>query len=357
MSKITKIIVGIVVIIAVIWIVAANVRTHSVSGDTIKIGVVAPLTGGGAIFGQSLVDAIKLAQEDLKNTKKTYQVIIEDDGTNPAQSASAGHKLVDIDKVSALISITSGTGNSIKPIAAAATIPHICICADITVSDNQYNFTDSLIPADEAGVYIAEAKKRGIKSVAIWSQIQSGIDALVGALKDQLPAAGITLAYNDRYDGSIRDFKTTIVKGQKTNPDSFFILAFPPSLDIIGQQFKDAGISKISAISAFGITVNPSIFEGYWYTDPNLTDPGFRDRFEKSFPGVRFNVRAAPYGYDAFMILTNAFESGQDAADYIKNLKTYAGKVGETTKTLDSGNFRSTAAIWTIKNGRSELLY
>lgn len=343
----------VVIIVLIVWAVWKPSADKPAAQETIKIGVIAPVTGGGAVFGASLVGGVKLAQQDLSGTKFKYEVLVEDDGTNSAQSASAAQKLINLNKVQALITITSGTGNAVKPMAAAAKIPHICVCADTSVADNSFNFTNSLVPKDEAVIYVAEAKKHGYKTLALWSQIQPGIDAIMSELEPALAAAGMKVVYKDRYEPTIRDFRTSIQKGMQAKPDTFFILAFPPTLDIIGQQFKDLGVTKVSAVSAFGISANPKIFEGYWYTDANLTDAQFQSRFEAAYPAVRFNVRAAPYGYDSFRIFVDAFESGKPAADYIRGLASYNGKVGISTKPTGTGIFHSPADIWTIKDGKS----
>lgn len=349
---------GVVVVVLVFIVWGVSGSSKKMAGDTssvIKIGVIAPLTGPGAVFGSALAKGIELARRDLDGTKYKYEVLVEDDGTNPATSASAAQKLINIERVQAIITTTSGTGNAVKPIATAAKVVHFCVCADSSIGDGVYNFTNILVPQDEGAGYVKEAVRRGVKTMAIWSQIHPGINAIMDALKPQAVAAGIKIVYEDRYESNMRDFKTSIAKGKKTNPDTFFILAFPPSLDIIGQDFKNLGIKNISAVSAFAISSKPEIFEGYWFTDPDLVDLEFKARFEREFPSVRFNVRTAPYGYDTFNMVVDGFENG-DVSKTIADLTRYEGKVGVVTKTAGSGVFHSPTAIWTIKNGKAELL-
>jgi len=348
---------GVVLVVVLIFLVYAVSTTpkKGSDGEVIKIGVIAPLTGPGAVFGNALVKGIELARRDLASTKYTYEVIVEDDATNPGTSASAAQKLINVDKVHAIITTTSGTGNAVKPIATNAKVTHVCVCADSSVGDGVYNFTNILVPEDEGASYVKEAVRRGVKTMAIWSQIHPGINAIMDALKPQAVAAGIKIVYEDKYEPTMRDFKTSIAKGRATNPDTFFILAFPPSLDILGQDFKNLGVKKISAVSAFAISAKPEIFEGYWFTDPDLVDLDFKARFEKEFPSVRFNVRTAPYGYDTFNMVVGGLEAG-DVSKSLASITRYEGKVGVVTKTAGSGVFHSAPAIWTIKNGKAELL-
>jgi ABC-type branched-subunit amino acid transport system substrate-binding protein len=347
---------SVVVIVLIIWGITSGVKNKpavSTTGKTIKIGLVAPLTGGGAVFGNSFVNAIKLAEQDVKDTKNTYQILIEDDGTNPAQSASAAQKLINVDKVDALISMTSGTGNAVKPIAAAAKIPNICICSDITVGNADYNFTDLILPDEEAGGWLKEAQSKGAKTIAVLHQNQAGINAIVSSIEKLAPQYGIKIVYEDQWDPTVRDFNTTLGKAKALKPDMFYVVAFPPSGDIIGKELKDANIKNVSSSAGFGITTTPSLYEGLWYNDGNLVDMAFRSRFEQAYPGVIFNVRSAPFGYDSYMMLVQGFEHG-DAYKYLTDLTTYDGKVGTITKNTGERNFHSTPGFWVVTNGKAE---
>jgi ABC-type branched-subunit amino acid transport system substrate-binding protein len=344
----------IVVIIFIIWGVSGKKSTPvTTEGKAIKIGIVVPLTGPGATFGTSFTKAVELAMQDLKNTKNTYEIITEDDGTNPAQSASAAQKLINVDKVDAIASITSGTGNAIKPIATAAKIPHICVCSDATVANAEYNFTNLILPDDEGGDWLAEAQKKGVKTIAIMHQNQSGINAIVNSIKKLAPQYGISVVYEDKWEPSIRDFKTTIGKARAAKPDMFYLVAFPPSIDIIGKEFSTLGIKNISSSAGFGISAEPSLFEGMWYNDGNLEDISFRTRFEQANPTIRFNVRAAPYGYDTYTMLVNGFESG-DIVGYLTNLTSLSGKAGTVTKAVGERSFHSKSGFWIVTNGKAE---
>ncbi len=324
--------------------------------QTVKIGLIAPLTGPGAVFGNSIDRAIKLAQQDTKNTKFTYKVIVEDDGTNPTQSASAAQKLINVDKVQVLISMTSGTGNAVKPIATSNKVPNICICSDISVANADYNFTNLILPDDEAGGWLAAAQKQGVHSIAILHQNQQGINAIINSIKKLASQYKISIVYEDQWDPTVRDFKTIITKARASKPDVFYMVAFPPTEDIIGQELKDLGVKNISSSAGFGISAKPELFDGLWYNDANVSDISFRTRFEEQFPTIRFNVRSAPFGYDSFMMIVNSFESGTDLNAYLSNLTTFDGKAGKITKEAGTRNFHSAPGFWIIKNGKSEPL-
>ncbi|MCX6716153.1 MAG: ABC transporter substrate-binding protein, partial [Candidatus Taylorbacteria bacterium] len=297
MKKSTWIVVA-VVVVAIILLVIRN--SGNGQAQTIKIGVVAPLTGGASGYGVSLIKGIELAKQDFAvnfpKANNKYEVIFEDDGTNPAQSASAAQKLVNIDKVSAIITTTSGTGNAVKPIVTAAGIPHICICVDTRLTEgNKTNFIYLALPEIESRAWVDEAVSRGLKKVAIIAQNHPGFNLIID-------------------DPTTKDFKTVIAKARVTNPDVYLAFAFPPSLDILGTTLKSQGIKNVSGLGTLAISADSGIFEGDWFTDVKLSDLSYKDRFEKVFPDIRFNARTAPEGYDAMNILVSAHESKKDAS-------------------------------------------
>ncbi len=130
----------IIILVAGALVYGLSMLNDESDKSVIKIGVVATLDGPGAIFGKSAVKAIQMAQNEMGDIDKKYSLIIEDDNGNAAKSASAAQKLINIDKVDAIISISSLAGNAVKPIAESSSVPHVCNCSDLSISDTKTGF-------------------------------------------------------------------------------------------------------------------------------------------------------------------------------------------------------------------------
>ena len=90
-----------------------------------KIGVVLGLTGPAASFANSFKIAVDLALEDLPDAdRRRVRVLFEDDGLSNLRAVSAGKKLLDIDKVDALITWSSGTALSLVSVTESRKVPH-----------------------------------------------------------------------------------------------------------------------------------------------------------------------------------------------------------------------------------------
>jgi len=348
MNKTVKILVALLIIVLAGF---AILSTRNSDPKIIKIGIVAPLTGGASVYGTNLVKGAELAIKELVGNENKYELVIEDDATNPAMSASAAQKLINIDKVQGIISVTSGTGNAIKSIVQTTNTPHICLCSDSRVADGIASFTNILLAPDETKVWLTEAQSKGIKTVAILGQNQSGYNLILDSLRAQVADFGITIVYDEKFEPTIKDFNTSIAKVQAKKPDLVLIGFFPPQLDIIGQQLKNLNVTNIAGIATFSIGADPKLFNNKWYTDASLSDTAFAQTFTTEYPDTRFNVRVAPYAYDSLNIMVKAIDSGKPI-QYLLDTTSYSGKAGVATKNKGEASFHSPIGIWEIQDGK-----
>ncbi len=114
MTKNTKIILGIiiaVVIIGGIWLGVSREADTPVSkdGEAVKIGVILPLTGDAADYGQSAQKAVDLAVEKInKEYNMEIDIVFEDSQMKPQDAVSSLQKLVSINGIKYVIGFSSG---------------------------------------------------------------------------------------------------------------------------------------------------------------------------------------------------------------------------------------------------------
>ena len=325
------------------------------ASGVVRIGVITPLRGRGELLTQSFLKAVEMAKGDLKGTKYRYELVVEDSGSTPAETARAAQRLIRKDRVQAIVGGISASGRIVKPFATAAKIPHLCVCSITSIGDGKYNFTNIPLAEDEATPWVREAQRRNVRTIVILNQKYPSIEGHVKALREEAERAGLTIAYATEFDESRTDFSQIIAEAKKAAPDLYFISGFPPALDLLGKQLRDSGVHNIASIVALSVSKDPALFEGDWYTD-SYVDAAFKARFEKKYPRIRFATHMMPYAYDSLKIMVQAFESGQDPAEYIRQLNKYPGTAGTLTKDPGEGNFRSEPVVWVIKDGKPALL-
>jgi len=319
----------------------------------VKIGTVVATSGPAALLGNSFLKAIQLAREDLKDTTHQYELVVEEI-TSPENAEPAIENLMGVNKVDAVVVGFSISGQIVKRYAAAARIPVFCICSVGSIGDELYTFTTMPLAEDEATLWVAEANRKGIKSIALLTQDYPSIDGHVRALRAETAKAGIAFVYEDRFAAATTDFRTKIAAAKGTAPDVYFVEAFNPALDLLGQQLKDAGVRNLASIVAFSLSERPELFEGGWYTD-SYVSPEFKTQLDQRYPAARLATHMMPYAYDSFNMLVQGLESGEDILTYIRRITEYRGTAGKITKQAGTGNFRSAPAVWVIKNGTPAL--
>src|SRR5262245_4864337 len=240
----------------------------------IKIGVVVATQGPVALLGTSFLKAIQLAKEDLASTRHGYAIATEEIAS-PGEAEPAIERLIKVERVDGLIVGLSMSGQIAKKHATAARIPLFCICSVSSVGDELFTFTIMPLAEDEASRWVAEAKRRGIKRIARLTQDYPSIDNHVRALKAVAEPAGIRFVHEDRFEANVTDFRSRVEAAKAASPDVYFVEAFNPALDLLGQQLMSAGIRNLASVVAFSASERPELFEGGWYTD-SYVSPEFR---------------------------------------------------------------------------------
>lgn len=325
-------------------------RRDTSAHDAIKIGAVVATRGPAGLLGNSFLKAIQLAKEDVKTATHRYDLVIEEI-PSPDKAEPAIQKLIDIEKVDALIVGLSMSGEIAKSYATAAKIPLFCICSIGSVGDELYTFTTMPLAEDEAEQWVAEAQRRGIKTIARLTQDYPSIDNHVRMLRAETAKVGISFVYDHRFEATTTDFRARIAAAKATSPDVYFVEAFNPALDVLGQQLNEAGVHNLASVVAFSVSDRPELFEGGWYTD-SYVSPAFKARLDQRYPDTRLATHMMPYAYDSFKMLVQGFESGQDVLPYFRRMTEYDGTAGKIMKEAGTGNFRSAPAVWVIKNGK-----
>jgi len=359
MSQLIKRIVGLIAVVAVVATVYfASKGPNEVSAKSIKIGVVAPLTGDLAFIGEGIRDSILLAKENLGDTQYTYELIFEDDQLDSKMSASAANKLISVDKVDAIVSFGSGPGNVISPIAEQNKVVHFGIATDPVVAKGEYNFIHWTPLAEENRVFVAELQRRGIKKLGIFESNAQGANALIADLKEKLKGTDIEIVTEQIFNSGERDFRSIIAKAKDSGAQIYMLMAFSPELEVLGKQIKEAGINTpLTSVECFELSDQVDIFEGEWYV--NSADPtkDFTDKFAaKTSKNLTMGAANA---YDIINLVVAATEkvkssekpTPEQIAKEMTTIKNFSGALGNLSVNED-GIVISNAAVRMIKDGK-----
>ena len=107
MSKAQKIVWWVVGVVVVVGLVAWGIARNSGSSNVVQIGVMLPLTGDGAIYGEPMNNVVHLAASEINAqggiNGKQIELLVEDSKCDGTDAANAAQKLINIDGVQAII--------------------------------------------------------------------------------------------------------------------------------------------------------------------------------------------------------------------------------------------------------------
>ncbi len=330
-------------------------NTPGGSGDEIVIGGLAPLTGSVAQYGVAVDNAVKLAVDDI-NAKggilgKTIKYISYDEKGDPTEATNAYTRLVDQDKIVALIGdVTSAPCEAVAQQAARDKLPMITPSgtseAITTYGENVFRacFID---PYQGQLMASYASKKLNAKTAAILfdngDPYSSGIaDAFEAAAK----ALGMTITNKEGYASKSTDFNSQLTKIKAGNPDVLLLPVYYNDVVLIAKQAKDQGLTATllgadgwDGVAAQLDAASADVVKNAYFCSQysaSSSDPALQN-FLKTYK-EKYNEEPnmfAVLGYDAMQIMAAAIEKAgtTNSAAVIKALRetNYKGLTGTTT--------------------------
>lgn len=219
----------IVVIVATVIIATGYLvfgRSDKAASDgSIVIGAIVGSTGQYGVVGESYIKGIQLARDVWieQHPGSKVDVVIEDDGFEPKKGLAAYQKLVGINKVDALINMTSPTIDAIYSQVKQSGIP-VAQGGEQgieQVDDNVFQLLPGNIETEIAlGKYM---KDRGYKKVvAFYANSAAYVRTLNGFKKGY---EGSVLDFSMNIED--RDYRTYVTKALATQPDAIFFATTP----------------------------------------------------------------------------------------------------------------------------------
>lgn len=297
----------------------------------IKIGVVAPISGEAATFGESTVNAAKLyfdqinAAGGVAGMKIVY--FIEDDKGDPTEGANAYSKLIDQNKVSAIVgSVMSKVSLAGGPIAQNKGIPMISSASTnpaVTLVGN-YIFRACFIDPFQGSVAAKFAYNDLGKRTAA-AIYDSGNDYTKGfaeVFRDEFTRMGGKITAFESYASGTSDFNAQLVKIKATNPDVIFIPNYYNDAGLIAKQAREMGIQSVllggdgwdspDLFKIAGDAIEGGYFVNHFSKDSEIPAiqkfvADYRAKYNKDPDAL------AALAYEACMILVDSIKRAQSA--------------------------------------------
>lgn len=242
-----------------------------------RVGVVAPLTGEGAVYGLPVQRVIQQAINDLNDQwaskNQRLEVYYEDGKCNGKDALTAAQSLVRFQNVKAIIGgMCSGETLGIAPFAEENKILVFSPLSSSPEVTHAGDFIFRNYPSDVAQVdkAIPFMQTQGYKKVAIISENTDYAQALRAGYLEKLPLKGMEVVADEVISPGAKDIRTEVAKIKSANPD--VVLVLPQTIPMAGtfaKQIYEANVDvdKIgNDVVALEQTINeyPKELEGYY---------------------------------------------------------------------------------------------
>lgn len=342
--------------------------TPAEDSNTIKIGMVAPLTGDAASLGQDEKNLIDLwLEENPTIGDKEIEIIFEDGQCNGQLASRAAQKLINIDKVQFILGgLCSDESLALVPLAENN---DVLVFSTTSTSPELSGISKNFLrnaPSDEKNTevladYIAENHTK----VAIFAQNTDFAQGFYQAISPKLEERNVEVVVDESYNTGTTDFKTIIQKVADSEAEALInISGEPTAAGFISKQSQELGLDVqmygtdhflgAEFIDIAKDSANGSIFVNLVANDSNPDVAEFFAKYEEKY-GAQPTLRGyAPLEIDRFNILKMAIEAvGEnplEVRDYIVNMDPYQGLGGETDFSED-GNVSILPSLLTFKDG------
>ena len=330
------------------------------SGEPIKVGVIYSATGMAAAPSKELLDTLNLELKTINSAGgidgRPIEFVLADDGSDAQKGVVAATKLIQDDKVTAILGpFAMFVSSPVDLLAEKSQVPIINLSPRAPgAAAQKWCFAIDYTVEQQMAQNLQMVKASGAKNWVAFAENLPGSAASMTALAAQASAAGISFTYYpDTWDVTEMDVSGVVTKiaaaAKKEGADALFIGMNAYQGPYICKGLRDLGITApifttansgseslfslgsapVEGLTLLGkATLDPSALPDSAATKQNAID--FIARYKQEYgenPGLWSTL-----GYDAMAVLTDALKRGgtdptklRDAIESTKDLVALGG--------------------------------
>lgn len=334
--------------------------TTAADENTIRIGVVAAISGMYSMEGQMVSQAIQLLEEDLAaqggltrddGTVLQVEFLIEDNEGDAEASVNCFNKLIDNDGVSAIVGppmsgclLAAGEISQAKGIPTIGTMTTNIACTEI----GEYIFRACFIDSYQAQIAAKYLYDQGYTEVAVLTNnaddYSTGMSTnFIAAFEERGGTIVAQETFSDAGGGDVKDFSVQLTKLHSANPQAIFAPIYYMNVPDVLRQANQLGLDvpilgtdswdtpEILNMIDSDAKENVQYISAFTTANPDETCQDFIARFREDF-GADPNSNAA-YAYDAALAMCEAIRTAKstdpaDIRDALANLSDFSGVTG-----------------------------
>jgi branched-chain amino acid transport system substrate-binding protein len=249
----------------------------------VTLGVLTPLTGAGGADGPRMDRAMKAVFAEVNGAGgvlgRKIETVLEDDQTNPEAAVRAARKLIDVNKVPAILGTwASAVTTAVAPLCWESKT-FLCTTSgadSITLLPHQGYLIrtqpNNHLQAARHAEFIAST---GAKRVFVMSIQAPFSQPTQDRVREVLPKHGSTMVGALIYDKDKTTYRSEVDQALKTNPDMIYLNGYSPDVAVVARELYRAGYAGGRFTQSYVMTqkvidsLPPEVTEGTFIVQPS----------------------------------------------------------------------------------------
>ena len=329
----------------------APISASAANGE-IPIGALTPLTGAGGPFGQNMMRAMRSAVAQINAAGgplgRKIHLYEEDDQTDPDAAVRAAKKLIEVNKVAAVLGTwASGVTLAVAPVCQASKVVEMSTSGASKITTVQERgFVYRTEPDDTlfGRAYAEVAATHGWKRAAILGLNVPFTVTTVSSFRAAFEAHGGTVVSYDTYNQSQTTFRSETLKAAQGKPDFILISGYEPDVTGILRSAYENGLHETFLVPGFSVSdtliknAGPAA-EGLLLVQEGVAEgsPAYR-QVVSALGGSEYYSFAAQT-WDQIQLVALAIEAAKEAtgAGIDRHLRAVSGPTGTKVASFAEG--------------------
>ena len=360
-------------------VAAAALMSGLALAKEVKVGVVLPLTGPIAAFGQTSKGGLDIAYEQNNKLKNgdTVKLIVLDDRGDKVEAATAVKRLLNKEGVAVILGeVASGNSMAMAPVAEKAKTPMITHASTNprVTKGKKYVTRACFIDPFQGAVMAKYALDNGMKTAVVVTDAKQDYSVgLSKAFKKAYTAGGGKILKTVLINSGDKDFNAQVSTIKESNPSIIAFTGYYPEAALMVKQARAMGVNA-PFIGADGVgfpelvKIGGKAAEGFMYTD-HFNEAAASSPEAKAYVEAfhkKYNKAADSMGAlaaDAYGMILSAMnqciDEGKASDDKecinekLRHTKGYKGITG-VININENGDAVKSAVINEVKDGKFE---
>ena len=245
---------------------ASGGRSLAQDANRCRFGLALPLSGPQALYGADQIQAAQWAVADINKaggvSGKTLEMIVLDTQADPQVGIQAINRLVNVEKVPALITAWSVVVKAVAPLINDAKVTGLVVGANSPSISKLGDYIYTTFPLADVDIsalarYLV-AKENKKRAAILFVNTEEGIGA-AEIYRSTVKSAGGEIVASETFDPKASDYTGAILKIRASNPDTIHVQGQVSDSPQIIAQLRQLGMRQ--TVTSFSSIYNNKFIE------------------------------------------------------------------------------------------------